>query len=786
MQTILRFSVSGLIYCLLLFSACTPGERKTAEINIIPKPLLLEKGEGYFKMNSKTAFILTDSSIALLKGAEIFSQIISKSSSFDLRPEFRTDKIPQKHAVIISLNPQQDKYGREGYTLKVSPEKIIIEAADPAGAFYALQTLRQLFPPELEDSLYIDKNWYIPAVEVFDKPAFNWRGDMLDVSRHFLPLEVVKKNIDYLASYKMNVFHWHLTDDQGWRVEIKKYPELTKIGAWRVDYNDMPWWGRPAQKPGDKTTYGGFYTQQEIRDLVKYAADRFIVIVPEIDMPGHSQATIASLPEVSCDGRSYTVATGGVASDNTVCPGKERTFEVIEDVLKEVLALFPGEYFHIGGDECNKSQWKKCPDCQRRIKEEGLKNEHELQSYFITRVEKIVNRYGKRLIGWDEILEGGLAPNATVMSWRGERGGIAAARMGHDVIMTPNTYCYLDLKQGDPDLEPPYGYSQLLLSTVYSYNPIPDDLNKEEAKHVLGIQGNLWGESIKNETDMNYMLFPRLQAISEVGWTPEKDREWDNFIDRLEYNLVRLKNSGIGYAPSMYNVSVEGVWDKNKNGMLISMSTEHGRMDIRFTRDGREPSPQSDLYVQPFILTETTVLKAAAFDKEKQPGRVTTKEFNIHKAAGIPVKTEKIWNERFPADASLLTDCTRGSTDFKDGKWLAFEKNDFMAIIDLRSETPVEKVELGYLERQRQFIFPPEEVDVWLSAAGKDYIKVGSVKTAVNLKNTEAVTKSVEISFQALNARYVKILAKNIGVCPPGNKWAGRKAWLFVDEIFIE
>ncbi len=786
MQILLKITGACLLVFLMLFTSCNSKDKKTAEIKIIPKPMMMEEGEGFFRINGKTGFVLTDSSRSLLKGAEIFSQIISKSSTFNLQPEFRSNKIPEKHAIIISLNPQEEKYGSEGYSLKVTSDRISIEAEKPAGAFYALQTLRQLFPPELEDSIYNARSWYIPAVEIFDKPVFGWRGDMLDVSRHFLPLEVIKKNIDCLATYKMNVFHWHLTDDQGWRVEIKKYPNLTKIGAWRVDYNELPWWGRPAQKPGDKVTYGGFYTQQEISDLVKYAADRFITIVPEIDMPGHSQATIASYPEVSCDGRPYKVATGGVASDNTLCPGKEITFEFIEGVLDEVLALFPGEYFHIGGDECNKSQWKKCPDCQRRIKEEGLKNEHELQSYFITRVEKIVNKHGKILIGWDEILEGGLAPNATVMSWRGEKGGIAAAQMGHDVVMTPNTYCYLDLKQGDPDLEPPLGYSQLLLSTAYSYNPVPEDLSTEEAKHVLGTQGNLWGESIQNETGMNYMLFPRLLAIAEVGWTPANDRDWDDFTERLEYNLIRLKNLGIGYAPSMYNVSIDGVWDKNEDGIKVSMKTEQGRVAIRFTRDGSEPSPQSEIYGKPFVLKETTVLKAAAFEKEKQIGRVTTKKYSIHKAAGIQVQTERIWSDRFPADVSLLTDCKRGSTDFRDGKWLAIEKNDFLAIIDLGSELPVGKVELGYLERQRQFIFPPKQVDVWVSADGNEYIKVGSEKLVVDLKNTEPETRSVEVSFQALNARYVKILAKNIGFCPSGHKWAGRKAWLFLDEVSIE
>ncbi len=610
------------IVILISLLSCNAKEKRIAEINVIPKPLSIQKGEGAFTINSNTKIILTDDNKALKKGVEIFSNIINQSSAFKLKTEVKSKGVSGEDAIVVSLSEDDERYGNEGYSLKVTPETIAIEAAKPAGVFYAFQTLRQLFPPDLEDSTVIANEWNIPAVEVFDKPLFVWRGQLLDVSRHFHPVELVKKNIDYLARYKMNVYHLHLTDDQGWRVEIKKYPKLTKVGAWRVDYNNMSWWGRPAQKSGDKATYGGYFTQDQIREIVQYAADRFITILPEIDVPGHSQAIIASYPEVSCDGGKYYVATGGVTKDNTVCPGKEVTFEFIEDVLNEVLPLFPGKYFHVGGDECNKSQWKKCADCQRRIKKEGLKNEHELQSYFIKRVEQMVNEHGKVLIGWDEILEGGLAPNATVMSWRGEKGGIASAKMGHDVVMSPNTYCYLDLKQGNPELEPSYGYSRLLLTTAYSYAPIPESLNDKEKKHILGIQGNLWGEFIRDETAMNYMLFPRLLAIAEVGWTPKENRTWNDFVDRLEYNFVRLKNLGIGYAPSMYNVNVEDISEKKREHQL-TLKTERGGLPIHYTLDGSEPNAKSELFKEPVQLNDTTTLKAATFKNGEKVGRIT-------------------------------------------------------------------------------------------------------------------------------------------------------------------
>ena len=618
MKPISGFLTVASVLFMLLFASCSDKNIKTAEINIIPKPVSIQKGEGVFKFNKNTGIIVTDP--LLQKGAEIFSGIINASSTFKTSVQQKEKKAAKKGSVVISLSSNKDKYGKEGYSLKVTKDNIAIEAAEPAGAFYALQTLRQLFPPELEKEGNKTEEWYLPAVEIFDKPEFKWRGQLLDVSRHFFPVEVVKRDIDHLARYKMNVFHWHLTDDQGWRIEVKGYPRLTEIGAWRVDYNDLPWWKRPPQKPGDKATYGGYYTQAQIREVVKYAADRFVNVLPEIDVPGHSQAIIASYPEVSCDGKKYYVATGGVFKDNTVCPAKKVTYEFLQNVFKEVFPLFPFEYFHIGGDECNKSQWKKCPACQRLMKAKGLKNEKELQSYFITKVEKIVNDLGKKMIGWDEILEGGLAPNATVMSWRGEKGGIESVKMGHDVVMTPNVYCYLDLKQGEPALEPPYGYSKLWISTAYSYAPYPCGLSQKELNRILGVQGNLWSESLQNEKDINYMLFPRLLAIAEVGWTPKDNRHWDDFAERLEYNLIRLKNLRIGYAPSMYNVNVK----KDKSGKIV-LTTERGGLPIHYTIDGPDPTAQSELYKEPLLLNDTTkALKAAAFRDDKRIGRITT------------------------------------------------------------------------------------------------------------------------------------------------------------------
>ncbi|MCD6200228.1 MAG: family 20 glycosylhydrolase [Bacteroidales bacterium] len=780
--------ISGLLFLFVIFPffSCSRKIPEAADVKIIPKPLELTKQDGIFRLDKRTSFYLADSTAALQKAAEIFAGYVNTSSSFVLTPEFRRDLPGGRRAIVVLLHGDQNRFGREGYSLKVQPEKVTITATTPAGAFYGMQTLRQLFPPQLEDSSYTADVWQLPCVTIFDKPRFAWRGDMLDVSRHFLPLEFIRKNLDYLARYKMNTFHWHLTDDQGWRIEVKGYPKLTKIGAWRVDYNKMPWWGRPSQKPGEKATYGGYYTQDQIREVVKYAADRFITVVPEIDMPGHSRATIASYPEIACGQGPYYVATGGVASNNTICPAKEESYRFIKGVLSEVLPLFPGPWFHVGGDECNKTNWKTNRLCRDLMKKEGMKNVEELQSYFIRRVEKIVNGLGKKLIGWDEILQGGLAPNAAVMSWRGEQGGIRAAKMGHKVVMTPTKYCYLDLKQGDPELEPLYGYSQCLLSTAYSYNPVSESLLPEEAKLVLGTQGNLWGESIKNEKDANYMLFPRLLAIAEVGWTPKALRTWDDFVNRLEYSLIRLKNLGIGYAPSMYNVRISSVQDSVRKGLLIRLSTEHGRVPIRYTLDGSVPLPASPLYQGPIEITGKEVkIKAAAFRHGKIIGRITTKIFRIHKAAGMEVQVSIPPSPKYNPGTPILTDCLRGGVDAHNGRWLGWEGVSPVITLDLGKADTVHRVTVGCLQAQGAWIFLPKEVKVFVSAGGKHFMTRGILHRP--LKNQpEPRAVDLVLKIPPTKARYVRILVINRGDCPDWHPGAGQKAWVFIDEVLVE
>jgi len=537
-------AIVTVIMVMINLLSCQKG--KDPVISIIPEPLNVAQAAGVFQLTSRVKIVVNDE-VQLSDQAAILKNRIKSATGFDPK------MVKASTGKVISLQIEsglEGTLGKEGYSLTVTKKEVKILAAFPAGVFYGIQTLLQLLPPEIYANKVIEGiKWIIPCVQITDKPRFLWRGFLLDVSRHFFPSSYIYNVLDYMAMHKLNRFQMHLTDDQGWRVEIKKYPKLTEVGAWRVNQEDKKWNSREAQKPGEKATYGGFYTHDDIRKFVAYAAQRNIVIIPEIEMPAHATASLASYPEFSCTGSPLTVLPGGIwPCNNIYCAGKEATFTYLQDVLTEVIALFPSEYIHIGGDEADKSQWTKCPLCQKRIKAEGLKNEKELQSYFIRRIEKFLNSQGRKLIGWDEILEGGLAPNATVMSWRGTQGGIDAAKAGHPVVMTPTSHCYFDYYQGNPDSEPPAIGGFLPLEKVYSFDPVPPGLSADEAKMILGAQANLWTEYISDSSHADYMTFPRLTALSELCWTSPGHKDFDDFSMRLPEQLKRFDVMGINYS----------------------------------------------------------------------------------------------------------------------------------------------------------------------------------------------------------------------------------------------
>ena len=600
MKKLLATFCAGMALCFLASCAEPQGEVKSYNqgINIIPTPQSLVQHDGFFRLGSNTAIAAASPEAKTV--AEFFAAKMRTATGLNIQ-------VAEKGNIQLSVDPSLDVANDEGYTLDVTKDGAVVVAKTAQGLFYGMQSFLQLLPAEIESPSKVNGiAWQAPAVSIKDAPRFGYRGIMLDPCRHFMPVENVKKYLDVLSLFKMNRMHWHLTDDQGWRIEIKKYPKLTEIASKRID--------------GEGTEHSGYYTQEEIKEIVKYAADRFITVVPELELPGHEMAAIAAYPNLSCKGEQGTPRVIWGVEDIVMCPGKEDMFTFLQDVIDEMVPLFPSEYFHIGGDECPKISWKNCPLCQKRIKEEGLKAdskhsaEERLQSYVIQRMEKYLATKGKKIIGWDEILEGGLAPSATVMSWRGEDGGIAAALMDHNVIMTPGgNGMYLDAYQGDSKIEPVTIGGYTLLEKTYSYNPIPDTLAAMgKSDYILGVQGNTWSEYMYDEAKRDYMVFPRILAVAEIGWTNLDRKDYKDFERRIENAYVRLDGHEINYhipQPEQPNGSCNFVAFTDKASLEFKTTRP---IKMVYTLDGSEPTPASTAYTAPIEITETTTLKIAS------------------------------------------------------------------------------------------------------------------------------------------------------------------------------
>ena len=590
----------GIICCVIfavLFSSQAAAE-SSKKIEVIPTPVEVKVQDGQFTLTSSTSIVTAETSEQVKGVAECLACHLGKATGFSVKVSTGSKEEP-KNAIMLKLNETKDSIiGDEGYRLTVKPNGVNIRANKAAGLFYGVQTLLGLLPPEIESPGKVEGiKWTVPCVEIVDYPRFAWRGLLLDVGRYFFTKEDVKQFIDRMARYKFNTFQMHLSDDQGWRVEIKKYPKLTEVGAWRVPRAGK-WWDLDIPpKPGEKKTFGGFYTQEDVRELVAYAKSRFVTILPEFDMPGHSMAALAAYPHLSCTGGPFELHSGAKfygKIQNTFCIGNDEVFEFIDGLFTEIADLFDHPYIHMGGDEAFKGFWADCPKCQKRKKDEGLKDEDELQSYFVKRVEKIIESKGRRLLGWDEILEGGLAPNATVMSWRGVKGGIEAAQMGHEVVMTPSPYYYLDLYQGDPIIEPA-SYSMCRLNTCYNFEPIPKGV---EAELVLGVQGNVWTEEISELRHAEYMTWPRGFAVAESSWSPREKKNWVDFIRRTEKQFERLDLADTKYSRCMYDAIFEPSLDDDGE-LLIKFSTELDGLDIYYTFEGANPDHHYPKYVKP-------------------------------------------------------------------------------------------------------------------------------------------------------------------------------------------
>lgn len=772
--------------CLLSLSIISCKQQNAPNTySVIPYPNSLVPEEGSFVFNKKTKMICTLSlDSASQEVVRNFSALLNNVAGLKTECIVEEEK-GEKNIVFFDLDTS---IANEGYSLDIDPSKIIIKASSAAGFYYAVQSLKQLLPIAVygdKESDSVEK-WEVPCVHIDDAPRFSYRGMHLDVARHFFSVDEVKRYIDLLAMHKLNVFHWHLTDDQGWRIEIKKYPKLTEIGSIRkhtmVEKNFDQY---------DNTPYGGYYTQDQIRDIVNYAKERFITIIPEVDLPGHMVAALASYPSLGCTGGPYEVQGMWGVHPDVLCAGKEETYEFVTDVLSEVIELFPSRYIHIGGDECPKDRWKKCPLCQARIRKLGLKTDKEhtaeerLQSYFMTRVEKFLNENDRQIIGWDEILEGGAAPNATVMSWRGTDGGVQAAKLRHNVVMTPNTYLYFDYYQSeDTQTEPLAIGSYVPLERVYDFEPVPDTLDNDSKKYILGAQANLWTEYISDFKQVEYMLLPRLDALSEVQWTRPENKNWVNFLDRLQHNIQVYDLKGYNYGKHIFGINPEYRIIPEKHCIEVTLRTQ-GDAPVYYTLDGTVPTEKSTRYTQPIELTENTDLKAIVV----RPGMKTNmfeKEYVFNKATARKITLNSAPNDRYTfKGGQTLVDGMIGDMGFATGRWIGFSPGDLDAVIDLGETTFISKVELGILFDKDNWIFPSDHISVLVSQDGVKYNSVADTVLVLPDQSVKNDRMIQGVAFDPVNTRYVKIKANSVKSLPAWHGAKGKPGFLFVDEINI-
>ena len=749
--------------------ACGSSIAGKANYKVIPLPQEINVLEGQpFLLTSNTKIVFPEGNDLMQRNAQFLGDYLNLA--------------------IITTNPTNDKVielalglennNKEAYRLEVAENKITITGASEAAVFYGIQTLRKSLPIG-------DESVELLPVIINDEPRFGYRGIMLDVARHYQPVEFVKKFIDLLAIHNINRFHWHLTEDQGWRIEIKQYPKLAELGSTR----SQTVIGKNTGKY-DGTPHGGFYTQEEIKEVVAYAQERYITTIPEIDLPGHMLAALKAYPEYGCTGGPYEVATTWGVFEDVLCAGNEGTYTFLENILTEVMQLFPSEYIHIGGDEVPKTRWQKCPKCQAKIKELGIKGdskhrkEHYLQSYLTARIEKFLNEHGRRIIGWDEILEGQLAPNATVMSWRGMKGGIEAAKMGHDVIMTPTTHAYFDYYQAEDITDEPFAIGGLLtVEKVYSLNPTPDVLTNEEKKHILGVQANLWTEYIATPEHVEYMLLPRMAAMSEVQWTQPEMKDYANFLERLPQLLNLYDKEAYNYAKHIYDIEISLKSDHDAKSIDVEFNTA-SKLPIYYTLDGSEPSASSIRYNGAFSVKESTEIKAASFTNDIISSKVFSEKVKFSKSTFKPITLLTNADSNYKYDgAPLLVDGLHGNRNYRTGRWIGFLGNDLVAVIDLLAPTEISTIDFRTNVETGSWIFDAEEIIVEASNDNKSFETLLS-KKGFNTKSKQwQGIENHHYDFDATTARYFKVTIKPLPKMLVWHSGKGRSAYVFVDEI---
>ncbi len=765
-----------LIFLLFLIS-CQVAKAQN-QYQIIPKPVKLVEMQGQFRVDANTKILVTFGDIEQKNTAQWLATQLNLATGLALQISDLTTGIAD-NAIIFRQTPAL--WGNEGYQLDVLPNRVTLEGSTDRGNFYALQTLLQLFPPAVYSSQKVEQiTWSLPCCHIEDQPRFAYRGMMLDVGRHFFPVPFIKKFIDLLAMHKMNTFHWHLTDDQGWRIEIKKYPLLTQIGA-RRSKTPLGHYAQNYPMEYDVREYGGFYTQTDIKEVVAYALAKFVTVIPEIEMPGHARAALTAYPELSCDpAKPYEVATEWGVFDDIYCPN-EKTFRFLQDVLTEVFTLFPSKYIHIGGDEVPKTAWKNSKFCQDLIKKLKLKDEDDLQRYFVKRIEKFSNSKGKTLIGWDEITDDA-SPNATIMAWRGTKKGIEAAQKGHDVIMTPTDFCYFDYYQADPTQEPLAIGGYLPLDKVYAYDPAPAELIEQDIKCILGAQANVWTEYMDTPDYVEYMIQPRQAAFAEVVWSAKEAKNYADFVKRLQVHVKRLEFMNVNVAKSLSDL-VLSTQVAARGELQVNLKTAGANEKISYSltpvveEEGVDYDTKTKTYTTPFLLNDHSILKA-----QSENGRAIERKILVHKAAG---KKYTFANAPTFADSLVLTDGLQGTSPKSKVGWVGIEEKDLEITVDLGENRSIKKVATNFLKIIMDRGFPPTLFEVSVAKDGEDFKQVGSLPVSYDLNGPWKI-EPVEINFKTIRARYVRIHAKNAGLCPEKHPNAGQPTWIAIDEIVIE
>jgi len=759
-------------------STTTNGEGSTANYEIVPTPEMITnpqtEADKPFVLTADTKLIYPEGDAALQQYAGFLQEYIKKQTGI----EVKVAPNQNDEANTISLSQNYSNDNKEAYQVTITANNITINGASKAGTFYGVQFLRKSIPVQKVSKVTF------PAKIITDKPYFAYRGAHLDSARHFFSADSVRIYIDMLALHNINKFHWHLTDDQGWRFESKKYPELTVVGSTRSQTMLGKEWDKFDGKP-----HSGFYTQQEMKELVKYAADRNITIIPEIDLPGHMVAVLATYPKLGCTGGPYKVReTWGVAED-VLCAGNDETYDFIKNILEEVTEIFPSEYIHIGGDECPKNSWKKCPKCQAKIKALGIKGdakhtaEEYLQSHIITFAEEVLAKKGRKMIGWDEILEGGLAPNATVMSWRGIGGAIEAAKSNHDAIMTPMSFCYFDFYQTDKtDKEPLAIGNYLPVERVYSFNPYPEALNKEQQKHILGVQANIWTEYIQTFKHVEYMALPRMAALAEVQWVdPSKPKDYQAFLQRLMRLLPIYEVEGYTYAKHIFDLRAEVKPGVDEINVTFSCLQD---TPIYYTTDGSEPTKNSNVYKEPLKLTQNTNLKAKVFGKEGESE--FNQEFFFNKATVRPIEFLSKPTQNYAYNGAItLVDGRKGGTNSRSSEWLGFSEAPCEALITLKDNTLVKEVSFNAFIETGDWIYPPTNFEVWGSKDGKNYELIGKASYDMPKEHFKEI-KTYSLSFPEKEVTYLKVKINEVNKIPAFHEGAaGKPGFLFIDEIQV-